>query len=385
VVFWYGLVPVAGAQISRYKWWQFRRRFDELRLRPLLDYSLYRQIGVTAAGGVFRFTGGFESVTDGRTLWIQGENLTIPVSLANAQTWLLPVQERGETPESFDPGEETPERIRWDRLSTLTEGAKVFVGGALVFQDERWCFVSTRETPLMVIFYDCPDTALTARVIRAGRSGTDYWNQVTPYALVIGALCLLYIAISFLPRPAFRLTVITALIGLFTPLLPMIPPGLLLTVLSRYLAWRARILRACRDLSRLPLRYLPPDRAGGQGGENAPFPAGQPPGGEPYGCARYDSLPAAALEGELPFVLPGYSKKGTDAEWYAFGTLRPGQDRPSRPADPFVTFGILPGKPEDLARRYSIFAYTLEIISWITLLTGIGLNILFILVILTLL
>jgi hypothetical protein len=263
------------------------------------------------------------------------------------------------------------------------------VGGALVRQDERWCFVSTRETPLMVIFYDCPDSALTARTIRAARNGNEYWNTVTPYSLIIGVLCQTFIALSFLPRPAFRLTVIASLIALFTPLYPLIPPGLLFTVLYRRLAWHARILRSYRDLVRLPLRYLPHNLTGGE--ESRALPDG-----EPYGCVIYDSLPdrasadtavstdAIAAEGQIPFLLPDYAREGANVKWYAFGTLRPGSSAPSRPRDPFATFGILPGKPEALARRYSAIAYTLETIAWLALLAGIGLNIFFIRMILVL-
>ncbi|GHV11437.1 hypothetical protein FACS189491_02660 [Spirochaetia bacterium] len=136
VVFFYGLVPVAGALVSRRSWRIFRRRFDDLRLRPLLDYGIYSH----TEGGIYRFTGGFESVTDGHTLWIRSDDLTIPVALSGAQTYMLPMQEGGGV---FDPSEEAPERIRWDRVSTLTEGAKVFVGGALLLRDKRWTFVST--------------------------------------------------------------------------------------------------------------------------------------------------------------------------------------------------------------------------------------------------
>jgi hypothetical protein len=389
VIFWYGIVPISGTFVNRYKWRQFRRRFDELRLRPLLDYSRYRRID--GDGAIFRFTGGFESVTDGLTLWIQGENLTMPVSLANVRTWLLPKQEGEDLSEDIDPGEEMPERIRWDRISTLTEGARVFVGGALRFQDERWCFVSTKETPLMVIFYDCPDRALTPRVIRTGRYWNEYWNPITPYSLVIGAICQILIAVSFLNRPAFRLTVITALTALFTPLYPLIPPGLLFTVLFRRIDWRARVLRVYRDLARLPLPYLAPGRETGRlppgkpaDGEGPSSEAGAA-GGEIFGFITRDSLPAEAGEETMPFLLPEYLKRGTNTKWYIFGAIRPGSGLPVRPGDPFAAFGILPGKPEALARRYAITAYTLEAIAWLALLAGIGLNILFIRIVLTLL
>lgn len=346
----------------------FRRRFDDLRLYPILDYGTCRRL--EKEGGVFRFIGGLESVTDGHTLWIQGEDLTIPAALTDAQTYLLPLKEGGENIESFDLGEEAPEKIRWDRVSALAEGARVFVGGALVFRNERWSFVSTRETPLLVIFYDGSDRSLTVRTIRAGRHRNEYWNDVTPYAMIIGAICQILIALSFLSRPAFRLTVIVALVALFTPLLPLVPPGALFTVLYHRLWWQARVFRAFRDLARLPQKYLAP------GQESCTLP-----GGELYGSIRFDALPPAVREGKAPLLIPEQKTN----EWYMFGAISPGHELPSEPEDPFATFGVLPGKPEDLARRYTLKAYTLEIISWLALLSGIGLNIFFIGMILTLL
>jgi hypothetical protein len=367
-IFFYGLVPVAGAFAGRRSWRQFRRRFDELRLRPLLDYGVYRSL--KGEGESYRFIGGFESVTDGHTLWIHGENLTIPVSLRGAQTYMLPMQEE-DAAGAFDPGEEAPERIRWDRVSTLTEGAKVFVGGSLVFRDDRWIFAAG-ETPLLVIFYDGPDRSLTARAIRAGRHRNEYWNTLTPYGLVMGALSLIVMAAAFLNRPAFRLTTITALIAVFIPLFPLLPPGVLCTVVYRRLWWRARIFRAHRDLVKLPLRYLPR----GEG-------VCRLPGGEWYGAYSCAALSEEARQA-LPLLILDEGKRKREG-WYVFGALpgpaeNPGPPEriPSEPEDPFATFGILPGKPETLARRYTLGAYTLEIIAWLMLLAGICLNIFFI-------
>jgi hypothetical protein len=366
VVFCYGLAPVAGAFVSRHIWRQFRRRFDGLRLRPMLDYGVYR--GLQGDGGSYRFIGGFESITDGHTLWLRNENLTIPVSLRGAQTYMLPMQEGDGLSGTFDPGEEAPERIRWDRVSTLTEGARVFVGGSLVLRDDRWTFAASSETPLLVIFYDGPDRSLTVRAIRAGRHRNEYWNALTPYALILGALCLIFMAVSFLSRPAFRLTATTALIAVFIPLFPLIPPGILCTVLYRRLWWRARIFRANRDLARLPLKYLPR----GEG-------VCRLPGGEWYGGCSCDTLSDEARRTAPLLILDEGKRK--DEGWYIFGAL-PGPQTagaiPSEPEDPFATFGILPGKPESLARRYTFRAYTLEIIAWLVLLAGIGLNVLFI-------
>nr|AGS54355.1 hypothetical protein [uncultured bacterium contig00015] len=283
IAFFYGLVPIAGAFFSRYRWGRFRKRFNELRLHPLLNYSRYRQVKNET---VFRFTGEIESITDAHTLWVKGEDLTIPVSLKKIRCWLLPISEGERVPEP-------PEQIRWNRVSTLSEGAKVYIGGVLKMQDDRLTFVSTKERPLMVIFYNCREADLTDGIIRAARTRNEYWNTITPVSLVIGALTLIYFASTFLNRPAFRLTVISSLIAIFIPLLPMIPPGLLLTALYRRFAWHARRLRAYWDISSLPMRYLQHDE------ETCVLCSG-----EKYGFIKLNSLPPEAADGKIPFLIP---------------------------------------------------------------------------------
>ncbi|MDR0387114.1 MAG: hypothetical protein LBH57_03665 [Treponema sp.] len=369
--FWYGMVPVAGAFVNRRGWRSFRRRFDDLRLRPFLDYAAYRR----GEAGLYRFIGGFESVTDGHTLWIRNDDLTIPIFLSGAHTYVLPMPEKDEPSGIFDPGKETPARIDWDRVTSLTEGAKVFVGGALLARNNRLTFVSERDTPLLVIFYDGPDRSLTARTIRAGRDGHEYWNVVTPYALIAGAFCQLLIALNFLQRPAFRLTALSAFIAVFIPLFPMIPPGFALTILYKRLWWQARVFRAYRDLARLPLKHLP----SGQG-------QGRLPDGELYMGLYCESLSdevKAAMENRtLPLLIP---EKAADKHrgWYIFGAVPENNGEavsalPRVPRDVFAACGIIPGNPQELARNFTRGAYILEIISWIALLAGISLNIFFI-------
>jgi hypothetical protein len=284
----------------------------------------------------------------------------------------------GEVLGLFDPGEESPQRIRLDRISTLTEGAKVFVGGLLVLRDNRWTFVSTRENPLLVIFFDGPDRTLATRAIRAGRHRNEYWNRLTPYGFILNAFSHILIAAAFLSRPAFRLTALAAFVALLAPLLPLLPPGVLLTVLYRRLWWRARIFRAYRDLARQPLKYLP------AGGSNI----GRLPGGE-----RYGSVWRAELQAEegFPLIIPEQRPRKGEG-WHIFGAFpeealkEPPQDpSPAVPSDPFAVFGALPGEPETLAKRYTLLAYSLEIAGGIFVLTGIALNLLFIIMIIYLL
>ena len=337
-------------------------------MEPLLDYRRYRQID--GEGGVFRFTGEIESITDGNTLWVKGEDLTIPVSLEKTRCFLLPVTEGEGVPEA-------PEQIRWNRVSTLTEGARVFIGGQIKTLNNRLSFCPAKEKPLMVLFYNCPDTELTGNIIRAARTRNEYWNSFTPISIAIGALALVYMAASFLGRPAFRLTVISALVAVFVPVLPVIPPGILFTVLYRRMTWQARKFRSYWDLVRLPLCHLP----GYPQQQSAVIDTG-----EKYG---YVTLNTLAEQEAVPWLLPENQKQGKKSKLYFFGTLASGTGEeyplPRRSKDPFVSFGILPDDPARLALRYAIKAYTLEALAWLILLTGISVNVVFIIFILQLL
>jgi hypothetical protein len=386
VFLWCGLVPVAGAFWQRRSWRIFRRRFDELCLRPMLDYAACQS--APPEGSAYRFIGGFESLTNpsagfagfaegtsqGQTLWIRSDTLTIPISLKGAHTYMLPMPEGGEVLGPFDPGEESPERIRLDRISTLSEGAKVFVGGLLALREDRRTFVSTRENPLLVIFYDGPDSTLATRAIRAGRHRNEYWNRLTPYGFVLNAFSQILIAASFLPRPAFRLTVIAAFVALFAPLLPLLPPGVLLTVLYRRLWWSARIFRAYRDLARQPLKYFP----------SGNLALGRLPGGERYGAVWRAELRA---EEGFPLIIPEQRPRRGEG-WHIFGALpddAPPGTPPAVPQDPCAAFGAMPGEPETLAKRYTLNAYILEIAGGVFVVAGMALNLLFVIMIIYLL
>jgi hypothetical protein len=352
---------------------RFRKRFNDLSLYPLLCYTQYRKL--KDEGGVYRFTGEIDSITDGHTLWVRGENLTIPVSLNKTKCWLLPVQDGEGIPEP-------PEQVRWNNVSTLSEGIKVFIGGQIKMRDNRLSFVSTKERPLTVIFYNCPDSSLTNEIIRCARTKNEYWNSITPVSIVIGALALVTMAAYFLNRPAYRLTIITALVAVFLPILPMFPPGLLLTLLYRRISWHARKLRAYWDIVRLPMRYLQ------DGEESASLSTG-----EKYGFLKIKS-PSEAPE-NTPFLIPEDGKED-NPDWHFFGVLPPessgeNNENPeihfpkNSSTDPFVSYGILHDKPKRLASTYGFKAYSLEVLAWFLLLSGIAINVAFIFVILSLL
>ena len=166
----------------RRSWRNFRRRFDALCLRPILDYAACQS--TPPEGGLYRFTGGFESLTDGQTLWIRSDILTIPIALKGAHIYMLPLPEGGsESPLSFDLGEESPTRIRWDRISTLTEGAKVFVGGLLVPLRTGGPLSPQRKPPCWLFFMMGRIPLLPLGQSGRGGTGTSIGTLLPPTAL----------------------------------------------------------------------------------------------------------------------------------------------------------------------------------------------------------
>ena len=376
-LFWYALVPIGGAFWERRRWRRFRQRFDELRFNPILNYTYYSQ----GNEGRFRFFGGFESVTDGHTLWLRGADLTISVSLAGAQTYMLSMQ--GPASASF-PGEraqgmadalypenEAPVPVKWNQISALTGEARVFVGGQLLSQDNRLAFASVRDFPLLVIFFTGQDRMLTPQAIQAGRNKNEYWNRITPYSFILGAFSFVLLAFSYIRRPLFRLTLISAFSAAFIPLFPLIPPGFLFTLVYRWLWQRARSLRVYRDLATLPVKYFPGDTA-----------LRVLPDGDIYAKLQVAPGASSPVQEHIPLVIP--AQEGTPADgWYCFGALDAplpesgGELPPLRePRDPCATFGAVPGNPEGLARKFTIKAYMMETVSWVFLLGGICVNIL---------
>jgi hypothetical protein len=359
---------VIGAFWVRRDWRKFRQRFDNLRSSSLLNYKLSQED--QNRGKEFRFLGGLESITDDKTLWVRNSDITIPVDLQNAHIYLLPNTEN-ETADFTASKNASPERIKLNRLSSLNEGAKVYIGGVLDIKNDRLTFISTKENPLLIIFYDGSRRNLSIRVIHAGRQGNEYWNALTPYSLALGAFLELIYAYNFIARPAFQLTLIIAIIAMFGPLFPIIPPGIIFTNFYSRLWRRARIFRAYRDVFRLPLKYLLPEKS-----------YGFLPNSEKYGFLIFDHLPACIHEDEISY-LPSELKNKTAKEWYVFGTLTENTEIPlAIPNDPLATRTAFPLDPKKLVQAYAKKAHLREIISGIMFILGIVLNSLFIVLIL---
>jgi hypothetical protein len=365
-VFWYALIPLAGIFISRHNWRTFRERFAYLCQKPLLDYTLMRQ----NKNGEYHFIGNFESVTDDNTLWIKNDKLTALVSLKNAQTYMMPLTEKKRDAHidekvrvdanDFDINTAAPRRLNWNKVSALTAGAKVFIGGVLKMINGQQTFTSSRKHPLLIIFYECSERTLSAGVVRAGRYQPEYWNAITPYSIIGGFFSLIWIAQLFFARPIYRATVLSAIVAIFGPLFPLLPPGLVFTILYRHLWWRACLYRIFCDTALLPLKYS----------------------GAEYVCRPYeggvsaDSVSADKLgsDAKIPRLFPG-SKPEKGQIPYIAGMIQDGTV--CEPANPFIPYGLLPGDPKIISRIYNRKALFLEISAWLVIAAGIALNVFF--------
>jgi hypothetical protein len=368
--FWYALIPLAGISIRRHAWRVFRERFVYLSGMPLLDYGMLRQ----NINGEYHFIGNFESITENSTLWIKADNLTIPVFLEKAQTYMLPLgghkhDSGADQKMCFDENEldiNAPalRRFSWNRISSLTAGAKVFIGGVLKEINGRQTFASSKGQPLLVIFYECSESMLSAGVMRAGKYNMEYWNTVTPYALVGGVFSLISIAQFFYARPIYRVTVLSAIAAIFCPLFPLLPPGLIFTLIYRNLWLRVCIYRVFRDVALLPLRYA--------ARRNAP----QSQSGAVYECRMLDALPGNS---KIPCLLPA-SKPEKNESWHMagfFDDAGTGEPLAVASTNPFIPCGLLPGSPKTVSQRYNRKAVLLEVSAWLALAAGIALNIFF--------
>ena len=368
--FWYALIPLAGISVRRHAWRVFRERFVYLSGMPLLDYAMLRQ----NINGEYHFIGSFESITENSTLWIKTDNLTIPVFLKGAQTYMLPLSghkhEGGADQKMcFDESDlyvNAPalRRFNWNRISSLTAGAKVFIGGVLKEINGRKIFASSKGQPLLIIFYECSESMLSAGVVRAGKYSAEYWNTVTPYSLIGGVFSLIGIAQLFYARPIYRVTVLSAIVAIFGPLFSLLPPGLIFTLVYRNLWLRACVYRVFRDVALLPLKYA----ASG----NAP----QSQSGAVYECRMLKVLPGNS---KIPRLLP-VSKPEKNEVWHMagfFDDAGTGEPLALASTNPFTPCGLLPGSPKTVSRIYNRKAVLLEVSAWLALAAGIALNVFF--------
>jgi hypothetical protein len=354
----FGLIPGIGAFFVRSRWRLFRRRVAESSLYPFLGYSDLSRAGDFL--GRYRVFGQLEAIQGENSIWVNNGSFTVEADLTQAKLYFLPsfsASPRTLPVERLQ--EEVPDEqlalVSWNQIFSLPAGTQIFIAGHLFSEEGRAVFRSRGKDPLLVVLYDGERNTIVQRAVWGGRQRNEYWNQFTLASLLTGAFCMVLLAYIFLRSTPSSLPVLFALSLACFPISGLLPPGFILYYLYRFFWKRARMLRAERDLLRLPLRYYPESKSL-QSESSVILPTG-----ETYLCSQDADL---LIDGELIIrsaSLPSV-REGRIEEVFLFGTYREknGQRRMETPKDPMAELVLVTGDPAVLAqscnRRARMFA-----------------------------
>lgn len=383
-IFFFLLVPGAGAFHVRNQWRQFRKYLLDATFRPFVSYA---DVHGAEEGpiGEFRFIGALEALEED-TVWLQNSRVTLSAFMNKCQVYLLPSQETVESEGFFENNidilpDESPQRISWRNIFSLPEGTTVFITGLLFREAGRSVFKATRENPLIMIIFDGSKETIIRRSIWGGRQKNEYWNQFTLPSLIVGFFSLLIYAYRLFQGGALmRLPTVIALTFGLLPIIALLPPGIFGLFIFRNYWRRARILRAERDLLFLPLRYFISDENGNTKVKD--FEPARLPDGTLYSVKTVRTnieMVSKICTSDLKVRVPSFASRPsrTEIEEYRlFGSPVPaGNEVFYLPApDPMAEYLLIPGDPEGLSEQCNISARKFEYISVSSFALGIAAN-----------
>ncbi|MFW6343790.1 MAG: hypothetical protein ACOC2B_03525 [Sediminispirochaetaceae bacterium] len=284
-LFGYLLIPAAGAFYVRHVWRRFRSTLLGAVKNPPLSYAALHKRS-SELQGPFRFFGTIRAIQGNDRAWCSDGKLTVSVNLRGKDIYFLSSSYNEEEIYSGNTyPEEPPKRISWNRLTSLPEYTGIFISGMIEHREGMGMFVQNERRSrnlrsylkrlfrwrpgrnrgkysigsgktLFVIIYEQEDNALLRQAIWRGRQRNEYWNAFTPGSLVVGSFSLFFYFYLLMQNPVFHMPAVAALTLSISPLLPLFPPAVFfLLFYIRY--WkRGRILRAERDLLRIPTLYF---------------------------------------------------------------------------------------------------------------------------------
>ncbi|MBN1412247.1 MAG: hypothetical protein JW969_15485 [Spirochaetales bacterium] len=375
-------IPGIGANIVRIRWKRFRNRLVESSLYPIVDYS--NIAGPSAVvKGIFRFFGTLEAIQGENRIWLTNGDFSIACDLTDVVVYMLPEEplfennnpEKSELEESFNEAE--PSSMRWDRISSIPEGTKMFISGVIHVKNGRGIFKSASKNPLLVVIYEGNKTGLLKRAISTGRQRNEYWNQFTWISLITG-ICILFLMSFFLFQKDISKTMgfLTVSLSILPPSI-FLPPGVFFFFLYRFFWKKARRLRAQRDLFMLPLRYF----------KDISFPDSEKERcaelpdhtkyimiktGEKDNKSYYPII--GEVKTEINQVFPGQNPEKN--ENYLFGSFIEKEDGSfiTTPADPMAELIYFPGNPGTAAAVCNKKAWLLASISFLFMFIGLCCN-----------
>ncbi len=368
----YLAVPGIGAFLVRAQWRTFRKTILEVSRYPMLNP---RGVGRerNAFVGYFRFFGTLEAIQGDDRIWITNGTTSVAADLRNVSVYTLP--------ESSGLQGQPDSELRvmpWARVFSLPEGAPILVGGALFSEDGRGAFRTHERIKPLVVIYDCKKEHIIRRVIWSGRQSNEYWNQLTLPSVIAGSFTLILMAYFFLINPSLRVPALISLTASLIPITPFLPPAFPFYFLYRHFWKKARLMRAQRDVVRLPLRYFPQAR---DRRDVRSRRATLLPDLEPYVMVRgreTDSPSLSIVSGDDTIHLPPETRRveitptrtigrliEKSGESCAFGAYSEEGDtiRLRRPEDPMAELVIVPGEPEEISAECERTSRVYELVS----------------------
>ncbi len=247
----YLVVPGLGAVAVRRRWRWFRARVTEAARLAFLSPHIQGRVGIPLERlGVFRFAGALEAIQGQDTVWLRGAELSVAVRMDGERVCMVPSE--GEMARDGHVAAGIPTEplqvLRWPNLHAIAEGTGFYVVGPAHREHGKLVFKGEAQRPLLVLIYDGDSATVLERALWYGRQQNEYWNPVTPPALVAGAVLLAWFAYQFLAVPPQRIQALLAVVLASVPILPLLPPGVLFLLAYRRL-WRlGRVRRAQRDM-----------------------------------------------------------------------------------------------------------------------------------------
>lgn len=253
-VFFYIILPVCGGIISRTRWKSFRSRIMAAQDLPRLALH-----SVFEPEAEFRFYGEVDAIGGQNELWLRNEELACVIDARAASVFILSgtsseggagvhgacVDELGVGAGDGD----RLERVRWAALPSIPPVARAYAIGRARLDGGRMVLGPGNGKPVMLIIHDGRDEDLEPRAIWTGRQKNEYWNPLTQVSLVAGLLAMSVIVSQVLSaRTLPTIAAITVAAG-FSPLLPLLPPGVIGFIFYRSFWRQARFCRSKRDLA----------------------------------------------------------------------------------------------------------------------------------------
>jgi hypothetical protein len=384
----YVAFPAIGAFIVRAQWRVFRKTVIAASRFPTAGPSA---IGRDRSGslGQYRFFGALEAIQGDNRIWITNGRFSVAAELRGVRVHLIPEGEAGAETTGREPSGGDLRSLPWSRIFSLPEGTPVFLGGTLFAEEGRGVFRDQAKSPLLVVIHDCARESIVARAIGSGRQRNEYMNTFTLPSVAIGSLSLLLLGFSLLTghTEARGIALLALTVGL-APVSPFLPPGFPFYFAYRSFWKRSRVMRAQRDVVRLPLRYFPDGESGRVARREALLPDR-----EPYvmlrGAPAPDDADVVICEGARVALPRGIRRVAVDLpsrgrrrekraveEVIVFASFgeSPGGFELRKPEDPMAEQVLLPGDPDELAYESERIALRYEIVSGLFISLNIAVN-----------